>query len=55
MEEFHAAAGAVYTRSPLQRYLRDAQVVALHIMVGSLVTTMIRRILLDIESDTSTL
>jgi alkylation response protein AidB-like acyl-CoA dehydrogenase len=50
-----AGGGAVYTRSPLQRYLRDAQVVAQHIMVGSLVTTTIGRILLDIESDTSTL
>jgi alkylation response protein AidB-like acyl-CoA dehydrogenase len=50
-----AGGGAVYTRSPLQRYLRDAQVVAQYIMVGSLVTTTIGRILLDIESDTSTL
>ncbi len=47
--------GAVYTRSPLQRYLRDAQVVGQHIMVSSLVTTTIGRVLLDIESDTSTL
>ncbi|TMQ07148.1 MAG: hydroxylase [Deltaproteobacteria bacterium] len=50
-----AGGGAVYTRNPLQRYLRDAQVVAQHIMVGSLVTTTIGRILLDIETDTSTL
>lgn len=47
--------GAVYARSPLQRYLRDAQVVAQHIMVGSLVTTTVGRVLLDVESDTSTL
>jgi alkylation response protein AidB-like acyl-CoA dehydrogenase len=53
---FRAAGGsAVYTRSPLQRQLRDAQVVAQHIMVGSLVTTTIGRVLLDLESDTSTL
>lgn len=37
------------------RHLRDVQVVAQHIMVGSLVTTTIGRVLLDIESDTSTL
>lgn len=50
-----AGGGAVYARSPLQRHLRDAQVVAQHIMVGSLVTTTIGRVLLDLESDTSTL
>jgi alkylation response protein AidB-like acyl-CoA dehydrogenase len=50
-----AGGGAVYTRNPLQRQLRDAQVVAQHIMVGSLATTTIGRILLEIESDTSTL
>jgi len=50
-----AGGGAVYARSPLQRHLRDAQAVAQHIMVGSLVTTTIGRILLDLESDTSTL
>ena len=47
--------GAVYARSPLQRYQRDAQVVAQHIMVSSLATTTAGRVLLDIESDTSTL
>lgn len=50
-----AGGGAVYTRNPLQRQLRDAQVIAQHIMVGSLITTTIGRVLLDIESDTSTL
>jgi alkylation response protein AidB-like acyl-CoA dehydrogenase len=50
-----AGGGAVYTRSPLQRHLRDAQVVAQHIMVGSLVTATVGRVLLDVESDTSTL
>jgi alkylation response protein AidB-like acyl-CoA dehydrogenase len=47
--------GAVYMRSPLQRYQRDAQVVAQHIMVSSLATTTAGRVLLDLESDTSTL
>ncbi len=47
--------GAVYTSNPLQRYLRDAQVVAQHIMVGSLATTTAGRVLLDVESDVSTL
>jgi len=47
--------GAVYARSPLQRFQRDAQVVAQHIMVSSLATTTAGRVLLDIESDTSTL
>jgi indole-3-acetate monooxygenase len=50
-----AGGGAVYTRSPLQRHLRDAQVIAQHIIVGSLTATTIGRLLLDIESDTSTL
>jgi indole-3-acetate monooxygenase len=50
-----AGGGAVYARSPLQRHLRDAQAVAQHIMVGSLATTTIGRVLLDIESDTTTL
>jgi indole-3-acetate monooxygenase len=53
---FHAAGGgAVYARSPLQRYLRDAQVVAQHVMVSSLTMTTVGRVLLGVESDTSTL
>ncbi len=53
---FRAGGGsAVYATSPLQRYMRDAQVAAQHIMVGSLSTTTAGRVLLDVESDLTTL
>lgn len=46
---------AVYATSPLQRHLRDAQVVPQHIMVASAATTTAGRVLLDLETDTTTL
>jgi len=53
---FRAGGGsAVYEKSPLQRYLRDAQVVGQHIMVSSLATTTAGRVLLEVDSDVSTL
>ena len=46
---------AVYSKSPLQRYFRDAHVVTHHLMVNATATTMAGRVLLDVESDTATL
>ena len=46
---------AIYSKSPLQRYFRDAHVVTHHLMVNATATTMAGRVLLDVESDTATL
>lgn len=46
---------AVYRTSALQRQFRDAHVVTHHLMVSSTALTMAGRILLGVETDTSTL
>lgn len=46
---------AVYRTSPLQRQFRDAHVVTHHLMVGTVAMTTAGRILLGVETDTSTL
>ena len=46
---------AIYAKSPLQRYFRDAHVVTHHIMVNDVATTLAGRVLLGVESDTTTL
>ncbi|MBA3391695.1 MAG: acyl-CoA dehydrogenase family protein [Deltaproteobacteria bacterium] len=46
---------AVYRTSPLQRQFRDAHVVTHHLMVSSVAMTTAGRILLGVETDTSTL
>jgi alkylation response protein AidB-like acyl-CoA dehydrogenase len=53
---YRAAGGsAVYARSPLQRHFRDAHVVTHHVMVGATAATLAGRVLLGVESETSTL
>jgi alkylation response protein AidB-like acyl-CoA dehydrogenase len=46
---------AIYTKSPLQRHFRDAHVVTHHLMVSQTATTLAGRVLLGVESDTTTL
>lgn len=46
---------AVYRTSPLQRQFRDAHVVTHHLMVSSTALAMAGRVLLGVETDTSTL
>ena len=46
---------AIYAKSPLQRYFRDAHVVTHHLMVAPTSTMLAGRVLLDLDSDTSTL
>lgn len=46
---------AIYSKSPLQRQFRDAHVVTHHVMVSPVATTLAGRVLLDLESDTTTL
>lgn len=46
---------AIYTKSPLQRQFRDAHVVTHHVMVSSTATTLAGRVLLDLDTDTTTL
>ena len=46
---------AIYARSPLQRQFRDAHVVTHHLMVSKTATTLAGRVLLGVESDTTTL
>jgi alkylation response protein AidB-like acyl-CoA dehydrogenase len=46
---------AIYAKSPLQRQFRDAHVVTHHVMVNATATTLAGRVLLDLESDTTTL
>lgn len=48
-------ATSIYSKNPLQRHFRDVHVATQHIMVGSTATTLAGRILLDLESDVSTL
>jgi len=46
---------AIYAKSPLQRHFRDAHVVTHHIMVNPGSAVLAGRILLGVESDTTTL
>ncbi len=46
---------AIYAKSPLQRQFRDAHVVTHHLMVSQTATTLAGRVLLGVESDTTTL
>jgi alkylation response protein AidB-like acyl-CoA dehydrogenase len=46
---------AVYAKHPLQRHLRDAQVVTQHLMVSSTAATTAGAVLLGVETDTATL
>lgn len=46
---------AIYAKSPLQRHFRDAHVVTHHIMVSPSAAVQAGRILLGVESDTTTL
>jgi alkylation response protein AidB-like acyl-CoA dehydrogenase len=50
-----AGAGAVYSKSPLQRHFRDVHVATQHAMVSSTSEILAGRVLLGLESDTSTL
>ncbi len=46
---------AIYAKSPLQRQFRDAHVVTHHLMVSQSATALAGRVLLGVESDTTTL
>jgi alkylation response protein AidB-like acyl-CoA dehydrogenase len=46
---------SIYAKSPLQRCFRDVHVATQHVMVSTTSTTLAGRILLDLETDTSTL
>ncbi|MGZ3422486.1 MAG: acyl-CoA dehydrogenase family protein [Polyangiales bacterium] len=48
-------ATSIYSKHPLQRHFRDVHVATQHMMVSSQSTVLAGRILLDLESDTSTL
>jgi alkylation response protein AidB-like acyl-CoA dehydrogenase len=48
-------ATSIYAKNPLQRCFRDVHVATQHAMVGPLAATLAGRVLLDVESDTSTL
>ncbi|MGD0529901.1 MAG: acyl-CoA dehydrogenase family protein [Polyangiaceae bacterium] len=48
-------ASSIYAKNPLQRRFRDVHVATQHAMVGPLAATLAGRVLLDVESDTSTL
>lgn len=53
---YTAAGGtAIYATSPLQRHFRDVHVATQHVMVGATSVTLAGRVLLGLESDTSTL
>ena len=53
---YHLAGGtAVYRRSPLQRLFRDVHVATQHMMVGPATLELSGRLLLGLETDTSTL
>ncbi|WP_394838155.1 hypothetical protein LVJ94_14715 [Pendulispora rubella] len=45
----------IYATNPLQRYFRDVHVITQHVMVSGTSTTIAGRILLGVETDTSTL
>lgn len=46
---------AIYAQNPLERRFRDAHVVTHHVMVGPAALTLAGRVLLGIETDTTTL
>ena len=48
-------ATSIYAKHPLQRHFRDVHVATQHIMVSPTTTILAGRILLDVESDVSTL
>ncbi len=48
-------ATSIYEKSPLQRAKRDVHVATQHIMVAPVAATLAGRVLLGLESDTSTL
>jgi alkylation response protein AidB-like acyl-CoA dehydrogenase len=48
-------ATSIYSKHPLQRHFRDVHVATQHLMVSSTSTILAGRVLLDVESDTSTL
>jgi indole-3-acetate monooxygenase len=53
---YHAGgASSIYAASPLQRCFRDANVATQHVMVNATSTTLAGRVLLGLESNTSTL
>ena len=53
---YQAGGGAaIYAKSPLQRQFRDAHVVTHHLMVSPIATQLAGRLLLELESDTTTL
>ena len=53
---YTAAGGtSIYATSPLQRCFRDVHVATQHVMVASSTATLAGRVLLGVESDTSTL
>lgn len=51
----HGGGSAVYRRSPLQRRFRDAHVMTQHMMVAGPTLELAGRVLLGLETDTSTL
>ena len=48
-------ATSIYARSPLQRHFRDVHAATQHVMVSPVAATLAGRVLLGVESDTSTL
>ena len=53
---YNAAGGTpVYNRSPLARLFRDAHVATQHIMVGPPTYELVGRVLMGMDTDTSTL
>ncbi len=53
---YEAAGGsAIYAKSPLQRHFRDVHVATQHVMVSATTATLAGRVLLGIDTDTSTL
>jgi alkylation response protein AidB-like acyl-CoA dehydrogenase len=48
-------ASSIYARSPLQRHFRDVHVATQHVMVSPVSATLAARVLLNVESDVSTL
>ncbi|HJK92302.1 MAG TPA: hydroxylase, partial [Polyangiaceae bacterium LLY-WYZ-15_(1-7)] len=50
-----AGGAAIWSRSPLQRHLRDVHVMTQHVMVGEPTLKPVGRILLGLETDSSQL
>jgi alkylation response protein AidB-like acyl-CoA dehydrogenase len=48
-------ASSIYAKNPLQRHFRDVHVATQHLMVQKTIATTAGRVLLDLETDTSTL